>query len=55
MSEPKIYTKCLRCNRKLKTEKAKLRGYGDYCWRVHKQEEKSKTKTIFQILQNISE
>ena len=28
----KIYTRCLRCNRKLRTEESKLLGYGKTCW-----------------------
>lgn len=36
----KLYKKCLRCNRKLKTIKAQKRGYGDHCWKVHKKEVK---------------
>lgn len=51
--ERPIYTKCLKCNRKLKTERAKTRGYGDYCWRKHLKEEKANRKTIFQILEDI--
>lgn len=52
MDKP-IYTKCIKCNRKLKTERAKSRGYGDYCWRQHQKELKSNKKTIFQILENM--
>lgn len=36
------YNKCLRCNKKLKTEKAKVRGYGDYCWHIHQLEKRRK-------------
>lgn len=28
----KIYTRCLRCNRKLRSEESKLLGYGKTCW-----------------------
>lgn len=30
-----VYHKCKRCNRALKTEKAKQRGFGDFCWKMH--------------------
>lgn len=39
-TEIKYHRYCLRCGRKLKTEKAKLRGYGDVCY------EKSRTERI---------
>ena len=29
----KLYDKCLRCNRVLKTEETRLRGYGNTCWK----------------------
>lgn len=29
----KLYDKCLRCGRKLKTEETRKRGYGDICWK----------------------
>ena len=29
----KLYDKCLRCSRKLKTEETRKRGYGDICWK----------------------
>ena len=28
-----LYDRCLRCNRLLKTDEARLRGYGDTCWK----------------------
>lgn len=28
----KEYDKCLRCNRKLKSEINRQRGYGEICW-----------------------
>lgn len=45
-----IYTRCLKCNRKLKTIKAKQRGYGECCWKKHLKEQQLKRKTIFDIL-----
>lgn len=27
--------RCKRCNRPLKTSEARLRGYGDVCWKIH--------------------
>lgn len=29
---PDIYTHCLRCNRVLKSEEARNRGFGKICW-----------------------
>ena len=51
MKKPKLYTRCLRCNRKLKTESAMLRGYGDCCWKRIQLEKKQLKKTIFQIME----
>lgn len=42
------YEKCLRCNRILKSNKAKKRGYGDYCWHLHKLELKKRTKSALE-------
>lgn len=39
----KIYTKCLKCNRPLKTPIAQKRGYGEACWRKLLEENKQKT------------
>lgn len=34
--ETKIqYQRCQRCNRILKNDLAKERGYGNYCWKIH--------------------
>ena len=30
-----IFTRCLRCGRKLKTPEAQERGYGNVCWNKH--------------------
>ena len=35
-----VYNKCQRCNRVLKSEKAKQRGFGDYCWKLYNLEVK---------------
>ena len=35
-------TRCIRCGRKLKTEEAKQRGYGSYCWYLQQKEKKHK-------------
>lgn len=29
----KHYTRCLRCGRKLKSEQAQIKGYGDICYK----------------------
>lgn len=29
------YQRCQRCNRILKNDQAKERGYGNYCWKIH--------------------
>lgn len=47
MKDKPTYNKCLRCNRKLKTEKAKFRGYGDYCWHLHIIEKRQKRNRLF--------
>ena len=35
------YSRCKRCNRILKTELAKQRGYGEYCWRQYQKSVKN--------------
>lgn len=35
MNKDIVYQKCQRCNRILKSDKAKKRGFGDHCWRLH--------------------
>lgn len=30
-----IHSHCLRCGRKLKTDEAKVRGFGKICWQKH--------------------
>ena len=42
----KVYTYCLRCHRKLKNQEARLRGYGDVCYRKI---EKQSVKSLFTI------
>lgn len=29
----KLYSKCVRCGRTLKSQEAQERGYGDVCWK----------------------
>lgn len=41
-----VYHKCQRCNRILKTEKARQRGYGDFCWKMHNLEQLKKKKNL---------
>ena len=38
MGEEQEYIRCKRCNRLLRNDKARVRGYGDYCWKEHKKE-----------------
>lgn len=45
----KIYQKCQRCNRILKSDKAKERGYGDYCWKLHNMQIKQSKKTLLDM------
>ena len=45
-----VFCRCLRCNRKLKTEEAKKRGYGDYCWKEHKKEVERNHTCLFKIV-----
>lgn len=42
----KLYDKCLRCGRKLKTEETRKRGYGDICW---KKVNENKKVRLFEI------
>lgn len=47
MEQNKLYEKCLRCNRPLKSQKAKERGYGEHCWQVYNFTKKKTKPTIF--------
>ena len=38
MLKKEKFTRCLRCNRILKTLYAQQRGYGDVCWKQHKKD-----------------
>lgn len=40
----KYHSRCLRCGRKLKTEEAKMRGYGKIC------EKKIQSESVFALL-----
>lgn len=42
----KEYIYCLKCKRKLKTEDAKLRGYGYICWKKHLNDISSKSNNL---------
>lgn len=37
-----IYVRCKRCHRILRTDEAKVRGYGSFCWKQHKLEVQQK-------------
>lgn len=45
MKEEKVYTHCLRCGRKLKTEESKKIGYGKIC--LEKAKKSSQIKKLF--------
>lgn len=47
--EGKEYKRCLRCNRILKSEKARQRGYGNHCWALYNIEVKKQRKSLFDI------
>lgn len=47
--EKREYTKCLRCNRKLRTPLAKERGYGTSCWRTYLKEQKQSSCNLFKV------
>lgn len=38
MEEPKVVSRCRRCNRILRTEDARQKGYGKFCWKLHQLE-----------------
>ena len=48
----KEYKKCLRCGRKLKTDKAKQLGYGDICY--EKVIKENKSPGLFKLKININ-
>lgn len=50
----KRYDKCKRCNRKLRTEEARKRGYGTHCFLLHRQEIKKRSKDLIDIAEEIS-
>lgn len=47
MTEQKLYTHCLRCGRRLKTDDARLRGMGNTCW--EKAQKSPKIKLLFEV------
>lgn len=38
----KEYEYCLRCGRKLKSDKTRMRGYGDTCFKKMKSDQKNR-------------
>lgn len=40
------YTRCRRCNRPLKSEKAQKRGYGGHCYQLHLADVEKNHKTL---------
>ena len=55
--EDTIYLRCKRCNRPLKDNVSKNRGYGNKCWRIHNMEIKhlNQKASIFEILSKVDE
>lgn len=49
MEGEKTYYKCLRCNRRLRTDKAKKLGYGPSCLRKAQQEAKILNPNLFSL------
>ncbi len=47
--EGKEFKRCLRCNRILKSEKARQRGYGDHCWTLYIKEVKKNQKNLWDV------
>lgn len=47
------YSKCKRCNRKLKTEEAQKRGYGQHCFQLHLTEVKKRSKNLIDIAEEM--
>ncbi|WP_304393262.1 DUF6011 domain-containing protein [uncultured Clostridium sp.] len=47
------YQKCKRCHRKLKTEEAQRRGYGQHCFQQHLLELKKNSKNLIDIAQEL--
>lgn len=47
------YLRCKRCNRKLKTEEAQKRGYGQHCFQLHLLDLKKNKKDLIDIAEEI--
>ena len=45
----KLYGRCKRCNRPLKTQEAQQRGYGPHCWLMHKQTKELNKPFLFKV------
>ena len=50
--ETRLYDRCLRCNKRLRTLKAKQRGYGDRCWKKQLQEQTEKYSLFKNVFHN---
>ena len=46
-SKKEEFARCKRCNRLLKTEENKKRGYGNHCWKIHLKLIKENSKKLF--------
>lgn len=49
------YTRCLKCNKILKTERAKQRGYGDICWKQYLSEMRNNSNKLLVYLNQTKE
>lgn len=47
--EDKLYGRCKRCNRPLKSKEAQQRGYGPHCWVLHKRSKELEQPVLFKI------
>ena len=48
-----VFTRCLRCNRLLRTPQAKARGYGDICWKKYKEYEQLFANNLLENAEDI--
>lgn len=56
MNEKIIHVRCKKCNRILKTQRAKERGFGDYCWKQYVEQYKSTKESLLdKILREMKE
>lgn len=49
----KEFDRCIRCGKPLKNREARIRGYGDYCWKLYQQELAKKRNPLFKIFHKV--